>query len=95
VNTSISVNIENLSGVAFERALARELETRLAAIPWLHGWMHRNSASGGYAVVIQDASHSWPGGCLDVNQNTPDLRVYGFNDVISSYTFQPVTQDMF
>jgi hypothetical protein len=32
------VNAENLSGPALERALAQELETLLAAVPWLRGW---------------------------------------------------------
>lgn len=41
------------------------------------------------------AAHSWTGGCLDVTENIPDLRLHGFNDVISSFAFQPVTQDQF
>ncbi|MEO7427060.1 MAG: type IV toxin-antitoxin system AbiEi family antitoxin [Fibrobacteria bacterium] len=54
MNIANFVNIENLSGPALERALAQELETRLAAIPWLRGWkvqLTSGSADPGFDIL--------------------------------------------
>lgn len=54
VNKANNVNIEGLSGPALEKALALELETRLAAIPWLRGWkvqLNSESTDRGYDIL--------------------------------------------